>query len=114
MEDCIFCRIVKGDIPCTKVYENDSALAFEDIEPMAPAHVIVVPKRHLATLMDVKGDDSKIIADLLLAVQEVARIKNVDQAGFRVVINCNKEGGQIVFHLHIHVLGGRKLKDGLG
>lgn len=114
MEECVFCKIVKGDIPCTKVYENESALAFEDIAPMAPVHVVVVPKRHISTLMDVKAGDAKLMADLLAAVQEVARIKQVDQPGFRMVINCNKDGGQIVFHLHIHVLGGRKLEDGMG
>ena len=114
MEDCIFCKIIKGEIACNKVYESESALAFEDIEPMAPVHVIVVPKKHVSTLMDIGSDDSKITAGLLSAVQEVARIKHIDQSGFRMVINCNEDGGQIVFHLHIHVLGGKKLKDALG
>jgi histidine triad (HIT) family protein len=114
MDDCIFCKIVKGEIPCKKVYESDSVLAFEDIEPMAPVHVVVVPKIHVPTLMDLSSGDVKLTADLLGAVQEVARIKKVDGPGFRMVVNCNRDGGQIVLHLHIHVLGGRKLKDGLG
>jgi len=114
MEECIFCKIVKGEIPCTKVYENENALAFDDIAPLAPVHVVVVPKTHISTLMDVKAGDTKLIADLLAAVQEVARITQVDRPGFRTVINCNEDGGQLVFHLHIHVLGGRKLADGMG
>ncbi|MCK9273770.1 MAG: histidine triad nucleotide-binding protein [Syntrophales bacterium] len=114
MKDCIFCKIINGEIPSDKVYENESAFAFEDIEPMAPVHVIVVPKMHIATLMDFSSENSKAAADLIEAVQEVARIKKVDQPGFRTVINCNKNGGQLIYHLHIHVLGGRKLKDEMG
>ena len=113
MEDCIFCKITSGEIPCQKVYENDKVLAFEDIHPMAPIHVIIIPKKHIATLMDV---DAKSVADLqsmMSAAQEVARVKKVDQKGFRMVINCNKEGGQVVFHLHMHLLGGLRLKNGL-
>jgi len=114
MPDCIFCKIVKGDIPCTKVYEDDKILAFDDINPMAPVHVVIIPKKHIATLLDVDAPNIAIVGDLLLAAQKVARIKGVAEKGFRVVINCNAEGGQVVFHLHMHVLGGRKLRDELG
>lgn len=113
MEDCIFCKIAAGEIPCRKVYENEKVLAFDDIHPMAPIHVIIIPKGHVATLMDV---DEKGMADLqsmMAAAQEVARLKKVDERGFRLVINCKKEGGQVVFHLHMHLLGGLRLKDGL-
>ncbi|MEA3470462.1 MAG: histidine triad nucleotide-binding protein [Thermodesulfobacteriota bacterium] len=113
MEDCIFCKIVRGEIPSTVVYENDEVLAFEDVNPMAPVHVVVIPKRHIATLMDVKGDEMETMGSMLSVVQEVAKIKGIDEKGFRMVINCNEEGGQLVFHLHIHVLGGKRLRDEL-
>jgi histidine triad (HIT) family protein len=113
MEECIFCKIASGAIPCRKVYENERVLAFEDIHPMAPIHVIIIPKRHVATLMDVDTEQMADLQAMMAAAQEVARAKKVDQRGFRVVINCNTEGGQVVFHLHMHLLGGLKLKDGL-
>lgn len=113
MEDCIFCKIAKGEIPCNMVYENDRILAFDDITPMAPVHVIIIPKQHIPTLMDISPENMGIIGDMFSAVEEVARIKKIDKRGFRTVINCNKEGGQVIFHLHLHVLGGEKLKDDL-
>ncbi|MBW2674470.1 MAG: histidine triad nucleotide-binding protein [Deltaproteobacteria bacterium] len=111
MEECIFCRIIQGEIPASIVYESADALAFDDVNPMAPVHVVIVPKVHVATLMDVKDG---MMEGLMSAVQEVARIKGVAAQGFRTVINCNKEGGQVIFHLHIHVLGGRMLSDDMG
>jgi len=113
MNDCIFCRIVRGEIPAKKVYEDDRVLAFDDIQPMAPVHVIIIPKKHIATLMDAGSGEMPDLQALMAAAQEVARLKMVDQKGFRVVINCNEEGGQVVFHLHMHLLGGRKLREGL-
>ncbi len=112
--DCIFCKIVSGDIPSKKVYENDRVLAFDDINPMAPVHVIIIPKQHIPTLMDVTPSNIGIMGDIVSAVKEVSKIKGVDQKGFRTVINCNEEGGQIIFHLHLHLLGGVRLKDDLG
>ncbi len=114
MSECIFCKIAKGEIPCTKVYEDDAVLAFEDIHPMAPVHVIVIPKTHVATLMEMDADGGDTACRLMAAAREVARIKNVAEKGFRTVINCNEEGGQVVFHLHMHLLGGRKLDDQMG
>lgn len=114
LSDCLFCKIVKGEIPCTKVYEDDQVLAFDDIQPMAPVHVIVIPKKHISTLLDIDSGDIAIAAALISAAQKIARIKGIDQKGFRTAINCNAEGGQVVFHLHMHVLGGRKLQDQLG
>jgi histidine triad (HIT) family protein len=113
MGDCIFCKIAAGEIPCRKVYENEKVLAFEDIHPMAPVHIILIPKRHVATLMDVDEDKMADLQSMMTAAQEVARIKKVDGRGFRLVINCNAEGGQVVFHLHMHLLGGLRLKNGL-
>jgi len=113
MSDCIFCKIARGEIPCSKVYEDDDVLAFDDINPMAPVHVVIIPKNHISTLMDVDTKNN-IINNLITAVQKVARIKGIAESGFRTAINCNVEGGQVVFHLHVHVLGGRKLQDELG
>ena len=114
MEECIFCKIVKGEIPSSKVYETDRILAFDDIHPAAPVHVIVVPKQHMATLLDLKPGQADLSQALFAAANEVARIKGIAEKGFRFVINCNREGGQIIFHLHAHILGGRKLADGMG
>jgi histidine triad (HIT) family protein len=114
MSDCIFCKIVEGKIPCTKIYEDDQILAFDDIHPMAPVHVIVIPKKHVSTLMDIDTKSSSVANNLIDAAQKVAQIKRITAKGFRIVINCNDEGGQIVFHLHMHILGGRKLQDELG
>jgi histidine triad (HIT) family protein len=113
MEECIFCKIASGTIPCRKVYEDERVLAFEDIHPMAPVHVIIIPKRHMATLMDVDAEGMADLQVMMSAAREVARLKKVDRKGFRVVINCGEEGGQVVLHLHMHLLGGRKLQDGL-
>jgi histidine triad (HIT) family protein len=114
VSDCIFCKIVRGEIPCRKVYEDEQVLAFDDIHPMAPVHVIVIPKAHIPTFMDIASDKMDIVPAMAAAAQQVARLKGVEQKGFRVVFNCNPEGGQVVFHLHMHVLGGRQLEDGLG
>jgi histidine triad (HIT) family protein len=114
MSDCIFCKIVRGEIPCSRVYEDDKILAFDDIQPMAPMHVVIIPKNHISTLMEVDTEKSDIMNNLIAAAQKIARIKGVDVRGFRTAINCNVEGGQVVFHLHMHVLGGRKLDDKLG
>jgi histidine triad (HIT) family protein len=114
MSDCIFCKIVEGKISCTKIYEDDQIVAFDDIHPMAPVHVIVIPKKHVSTLMDIDTKSSSVANNLINAAQKVAQIKGIAAKGFRAVINCNDEGGQIVFHLHMHVLGGRKLQDELG
>lgn len=113
MEECIFCKIAAGTIPCRKVYEDDRVLAFEDIHPMAPTHIILIPRRHIATLMDADAEGMADIQSMMVAARAVARLKEVDARGFRLVINCNEEGGQVVFHLHMHLLGGRKLRDDL-
>ncbi|MGB5219291.1 MAG: histidine triad nucleotide-binding protein [Smithella sp.] len=114
MSDCIFCKIARGEIPCTKVYEDEKVLAFDDIHPMAPVHVVMIPKNHISTLMDVDTGNDSMMNHLMAAAQKVAKIKKIDASGFRTAINCNAEGGQVVFHLHVHVLGGRKLQDALG
>ena len=113
MEDCIFCKIANGTIPSKKVYEDAEVVAVDDIHPMAPVHVIIIPKKHIPTMLDVTKTEMGSIGSMFTAAQEVARIKGINERGFRAVINCNEEGGQVIFHLHMHVLGGKKLKDGL-
>ncbi|MDD3249137.1 MAG: histidine triad nucleotide-binding protein [Smithella sp.] len=113
MAECIFCKIIKGDIPSKKVYEDDAVLAFDDISPMAPVHVVIIPKKHIATFLEIDPNED-IIGRLMAAAQQVAKMKQVADSGFRLAINCNADGGQVVFHLHMHLLGGRKLEDQLG
>jgi len=109
MPDCIFCKIASGDIPSDKVYEDDSLVGFRDIQPQAPAHIVIIPKEHIETVNDITEDDSDLLAGMLLACQRIAKDEGLSENGYRIVINCNRDGGQSVFHLHAHVLGGRKM-----
>ncbi len=110
--ECIFCKILAGEIPSTKVYEDELVYAFDDIQPQAPVHTLVIPKQHVATLNEL--DDAIVWQAMLNAAKDVARIKGIDQSGYRTTINCGPEGGQIVMHLHLHVLGGRELDGKMG
>ena len=110
--DCIFCKIVVGQIPAERLYEDESLLAFKDIHPQAPFHALVIPKRHVATLNDFEAGDAELAGAMLLAAKRLAAEHGLP--GFRVAMNVNKEGGQVVFHAHLHVLGGRPLKGALG
>ena len=109
MEDCIFCKIANKEIPATIIYENDKVIAFDDLHPVAPVHTLVVPKKHISTMMDLKDDDMEYIVAIHKAIQEVAKIKKVDETGFRVITNYGKDGGQTVMHLHYHLIGGEHL-----
>lgn len=111
--DCIFCKIIEGSIPSKKVFENEHVLAFHDIQPAAPVHILLIPKKHIATMNEVTDEDDELMAELLRAARHVAKELGVAESGYRLVNNCNSDGGQIVYHLHIHLLGGAKLK-GLG
>lgn len=113
-KDCIFCKIVAGSIPSSKVFEDDKVVAFDDIHPMAPVHVVVIPKKHIPTLLDCTDGQAEDLSAVMAAVRKVAILKGIDKKGFRAVINCNPDGGQVIFHLHAHVLGGRKLADEMG
>ena len=104
-EDCIFCKIAAKQIPVTPVFEDDEFLAFRDLNPQAPVHVLVIPKKHFATVMDVS--DADVMGRAMRAVQQTATALGIVDEGFRTVINCRENGGQTVYHLHIHVLGGR-------
>ena len=105
-DDCIFCKLANGQIPCKFVYETDEIVAFDDLNPQAPIHTLIIPKEHFETIEDIQ--DEKLLGKLMLAVKEVAKIKNAKN-GFRTVINTKKEAGQEVFHVHIHLLAGRPL-----
>ena len=109
---CIFCKIVNEDVPATTVYEDDLVVAFDDIQPQAPVHVVVIPKKHIETINEL--DDSKIWFAMLNAAQEVAKIKGIDKTGYRLVVNCGKDGTQIIWHVHLHVMGGRMLTSEMG
>lgn len=107
MTDCLFCKMVSGVIAPDKVFENDDVLAFRDINPQAPTHVLVVPKRHVATLNELDGESAGLVGKMVLAAAEVARREGFAEQGYRTIMNCNADGGQTVFHIHLHLLGGR-------
>ncbi|MFH0922177.1 MAG: histidine triad nucleotide-binding protein [Fibrobacterota bacterium] len=108
MSDCLFCRIVAGSVPCKKVLETDTLLAFHDITPQAPVHVLILPKKHIADTGALTENDRGLLGNLLLAAQRIANDLGLTQ-GHRLVLNCGKDGGQAVFHLHLHLLGGRPM-----
>ncbi|MFZ5898173.1 MAG: histidine triad nucleotide-binding protein [Bacillota bacterium] len=109
MQDCIFCKIVRKEIPAKVLYEDDRVIAFNDINPQAPVHVLLIPKKHIATLFDLTAEDVEIIGQLHLAAVDVARRLGLDKKGFRLVANCLEGAGQVVFHVHYHLLAGREL-----
>ena len=109
MTDCLFCKICAGEIPADIVYEDEATLAFRDINPQAPTHVLVIPRRHISTINDLDENDRSLVGDLFLAAQHVAREAGIADEGYRTVMNCNRAAGQTVFHIHLHVVGGRDL-----
>ena len=109
MEDCIFCKIIKGEIPSTKVYEDENVLAFKDINPAAPIHILVVPKQHIEDVLEINEGNKKILEDVFLAINKIAKKLGIDKDGFRVITNCGKDAGQEVMHLHFHILAGGKM-----
>ena len=111
MNDCIFCKIIKGEIPSNKVYEDEEILAFKDINPAAPIHILVIPKKHIKSIIEIKEEDQEIIGKIYKKINEIAKEQGFDQKGFRVIVNCGEDGGQEVEHLHFHLLAGKKLGD---
>jgi histidine triad (HIT) family protein len=107
--DCLFCKIVEKKIPADIVYESEDIIAFKDIEPKAPIHCLIIPKKHISTINDIDGSNSNIIGLMYEAAAQLARTLNVDKDGYRVVMNCNSNGGQTVYHIHLHFLAGRQL-----
>ena len=109
MNECLFCKMVSGVIPCDKVYENEYLLAFRDINPKAPTHILIIPKKHITTLNEINENDQDLLGELLLTAKKIAKDEGIDTSGYRTVINCNSDGGQTVFHIHMHLLGGRQM-----
>jgi len=109
MDNCLFCNIVNNTVPCDKLLENDSIIAFRDINPQAPTHILIIPKKHISTINDLDPADSILVGELFLKAKELAEMENINKSGFRTVFNCNGDGGQTVFHIHLHLLGGRQL-----
>jgi histidine triad (HIT) family protein len=109
MVDCLFCRIVAGEIPAKTVYEDETVLAFEDVSPQAPVHILIIPKKHIATINDITSGDESLVGHIYSVAAKIARDRGVADTGYRVTVNCNSDAGQAVFHLHFHLLGGRKL-----
>ena len=109
MTDCLFCKIIRREIPASIIYEDDRFLAFNDINPQAPTHLLVVPKRHIATLNELSPDDDQIVGELVRRAAAIAKERGISAGGFRTLFNTNREAGQTVFHIHLHLLGGRAM-----
>ncbi len=112
--DCIFCQIAAGDIPADIVHRDDRVVAFRDISPQAPVHVLIIPREHITYLSDLTGEQSALAGHMVGVANQLARSEGVADSGYRVVVNCGEQGGQLVPHLHMHLLGGRELSDQLG
>ena len=110
MSDCLFCKIIAGDIPSTKVYEDEIVLAFRDIAPQAPTHILVIPKAHIGSVAELTGENSAVVAHIFEVIPAIAREEGLEN-GYRVVSNCGADGCQSVLHLHFHILGGKKLSE---
>jgi histidine triad (HIT) family protein len=108
-KDCLFCKVVDGDVPADIVYENDSLVAFRDIAPKAPTHILLIPRRHIATMNDLDQDHAPLAGELFVTAAKIAADEGLADDGYRVVMNCNEAAGQSVFHIHLHLLGGRPM-----
>ena len=111
MEDCLFCKIINGEIPCEKVYEDEEILAFKDINPAAPIHILVIPKKHITSLATLKQGEEEIIAKIYKTINIIAEKQGFKEKGYRVIVNCGEDGCQEVKHLHFHLLAGKKLGE---
>ncbi len=109
MSDCIFCKIAAGEIPAEILYQDEDVLAFRDLSPQAPVHFLVIPRKHIATLNELEAEDGELIGNMYLAAKQIAADEGIAEAGYRTLINCNAQAGQTVFHIHLHVLGGRNM-----
>ena len=108
-KDCLFCKIVDGDVPAEIVYENDALVAFRDIAPKAPTHILLIPRRHIATMNDLQDGDTSLAGELFVTAAKIAADEGLADDGYRAVMNCNEAAGQSVFHIHLHLLGGRRM-----
>lgn len=107
--DCIFCKIINKEIPAKVAYEDEDVLAFHDINPQAPIHLLIIPKQHIASIMEINKEDDGLLNKVIMVAQKLAKQNNIDTKGFRIVVNTGDDGGQTVSHLHFHILGGRSL-----
>lgn len=111
MKDCIFCKIINREIPTNFVFENDRVVAFKDISPKAPVHILIIPKKHIETVDDIEEADEKLVGEMILVAQKIARQIGVAKDGYRLVFNVKNHGGQFIDHIHLHLLGGQKLGE---
>lgn len=109
MQHCLFCKILTREIPANIFYEDDQVIAFDDIQPQAPKHKLIIPRKHIATLNDLSHEDALLAGHLLYTAQHLAKQLGIAETGYRIAMNCNKDGGQVVYHIHLHLLGGRNL-----
>jgi len=107
--DCLFCKIAQQQIPANIIYQDEQIVAFRDISPQAPVHALVIPRRHITTLNDLQPADADLLGQMILTAQRIAAQDNIAESGFRLAMNCNRDGGQTVYHIHLHVLGGRAM-----
>lgn len=114
MDDCIFCKIIVGDIPSDILYRDDEVIAFRDVNPVAPTHILIVPVDHLVTTQDIPEDNTSLTCKMIQMANRLAKQEGISENGYRLVINCGEQGGQIVQHLHMHLIGGRQLSSSLG
>ncbi len=112
--DCVFCKIVAGEIPANILYQDGKVIAFRDINPLAPTHVLIIPRKHIPSLIELSEAESSLIGDMVKTAKQLAKREGIAASGYRLVINCGKQGGQLVPHLHMHLLGGRQLSAALG
>ena len=112
--DCIFCQIVAGKVPSEIIYQDEKVIAFRDINPQAPTHLIIIPKRHIPSLAHLSEEESPLIGQMINIANQLAKREGISESGYRLVMNCGEQGGQLVPHLHLHLLGGKKLSDKLG
>ncbi len=112
--DCIFCRIVAGEIPADILYQDEEVIAFRDINPLAPTHLLIIPKKHISSLVHLSEAESPLMGNMVSIANQLAKREGVSESGYRLTINCGEQGGQLVPHLHMHLLGGRQLSDALG
>lgn len=112
--DCIFCQIVAGKVPSEILYQDEEVIAFRDINPQAPIHLVIIPKRHIPSLTHLSEEDSPLMGHMVNIANQLARREGIAESGYRLAINCGKQGGQLVPHLHMHLVGGRRLSDALG
>ena len=110
MEDCLFCKIDRGEIPSEKVYDGESVFAIKDVNPQAPTHILILPKKHFSTILDIETSDQKLIGSIFTVANQLAQENGLAESGFRMVLNCGSGAGQSVFHIHYHLMGGRAMR----